>query len=70
MYGVSKESAEFMIRVIRTLLGKYPVSDKFLHCNNQSEFYEDSVKVLALRAELLALASGLQTLVRFMDLAE
>lgn len=70
MMCISNDSAKFIFKIIRTLLEKYPVSDKFMGCDNKSEFYEDKVKVMAMRAEFRALASSLQTLARFMDLAE
>lgn len=70
MMCISKDSAEFIVKVIRTLLEKYPMSDKFMDCDNKSEFYDDSVKVMAMRAEFRALASSLQSIAHFMDLAE
>ncbi len=70
MASVTRDSAAFMAKIIRTLLDKYPVSDEFIHCNSNAEFYDDSVKCIALRADLLALAASLREIVRYMDLAE
>ena len=70
MMSVSKDSAEFIIRVVKKLLRKYPLSSKFVDLSEGSEFYKDSETVLAMRAELRALVSSMETIVKLMDSVE
>lgn len=54
--------------LMKHLLAKYPVSEEFVHCEQDSPFFEDSCMFVGLRHELSEFREFLLNLNRYEDI--
>lgn len=68
-----KEKIEWrdqMATILRQILDKCPVSDEFVHCGSDTEFFGDSCNFVLLRHEILELASTLERINAYSKMLE
>lgn len=68
MYEKKREWRKTVAAMLNHLLEVYPVSEEFVHCEQESKFFEDSCKFVGLRHELCEFREFLLNLNRYEEI--